>query len=112
MTQVSLGLEDLRPQGRSGRGGCTRRVASSTPCRHARSEMLHAYIDAVGIAKDRKGFLFRTSPGHNVTVLTEQPMKAAGKRLRIAPLNARRAARQRSVARRPWLGSVAAKRGW
>ena len=27
-----------------------------------------------GIADDRKGWLFRTSPGHNATVLTEQPM--------------------------------------
>ena len=44
------------------------------PCHHALSEMLHAYVAAAGIADDRKGWLFRTSPGHNATVLTEQPM--------------------------------------
>ena len=47
------------------------------PCHHALAEALHAYIDAAGIAEDRKGCLFRTSPGHNATVLTEQPMVQA-----------------------------------
>ena len=36
--------------------------------------MLHAYVAAAGIAEDRKGWLFRTSPGHSGAVLTEQPM--------------------------------------
>jgi integrase len=36
-----------------------------------------AYIDAAGIAEDRKGWLFRTSPRHTATVLTEQPMAQA-----------------------------------
>ena len=36
--------------------------------------MLHAYVAAAGIADDRKGWLFRTSPGHNATMLTEQPL--------------------------------------
>jgi integrase len=44
------------------------------PCHHALSEMLHASVAAAGIADDRKGWLFRTSPGHTATVLTEQPM--------------------------------------
>src|ERR1700738_1369361 len=44
------------------------------PCHHTLAEALRAYIDAAGIAEDRKGFLFRTSPGHTATVLTEQPM--------------------------------------
>jgi aromatic ring hydroxylase len=44
------------------------------PCHHALSEMLHAYVTAAGITDDRKGWLFRTSPGHNATVLTEQPL--------------------------------------
>jgi hypothetical protein len=34
----------------------------------------HAYIAAAGIAEDRKGWLFRTSRGHDATVLSEQPM--------------------------------------
>jgi hypothetical protein len=42
-----------------------------------RLEALHAYIAAAGIAEDRKGWLFRTSPRHNATVLTEQPMNQA-----------------------------------
>jgi integrase len=44
------------------------------PCHHALAEALHAYIAVAGIAEDRKGWLFRTSPGHKATVLTEQPM--------------------------------------
>jgi hypothetical protein len=44
------------------------------PCHHALAEMLHAYIAAGGIAADRKGWLFRTSPRRNAKVLTEQPM--------------------------------------
>jgi hypothetical protein len=47
------------------------------PCHHALAEALCAYIDAAGIGEDRKGFLFRTSPGHNATVLTEEPMMQA-----------------------------------
>ena len=47
------------------------------PCHHALAEELRVYIDAAGIGEDRKGFLFRTSPGHNATVLTEQPMMQA-----------------------------------
>jgi len=37
------------------------------PCHHALAEALHAYINAAGIAEDRKGFLFRTARGHNGT---------------------------------------------
>jgi integrase len=44
------------------------------PCHHALAEALHAYIAAAGIAEDKKGWLFRTSPGHNATLLTDQPM--------------------------------------
>ena len=44
------------------------------PCHHALAEALRAYIDAAGIAEDRKEFLFRTSRGHTTTVLSEQPM--------------------------------------
>ena len=78
--QVNLGLEDLRPQGavwqvrlHENGGHAARRAVTPSPRR---------------CAPTSKGFLFRASPGHNVTVLTEQPMKVAGKRLRIAPFNA------------------------
>ena len=47
------------------------------PCHHALAEALRAYIDAAGTAEDRKGWLYRTSPRHNATVLTEQPMAQA-----------------------------------
>jgi integrase len=47
------------------------------PCHHALAEALRAYIDAAGIAEDRKGWLFRTSPRHSAGVLTEQPMAQA-----------------------------------
>jgi integrase len=32
------------------------------------------YIDAAGIAEDRKGWLFRTARGHNGTMLSANPM--------------------------------------
>jgi integrase len=47
------------------------------PCHHSLAEMLHAYIDAAGIAEDKKGWLFRTSPGHQGTILSETPMAQA-----------------------------------
>jgi integrase/recombinase XerD len=67
-------VEDLRPQGAGWRlrlhekGGKHHEM----PCHHALAEALHACI-----AEDRKGWLFRTSPRHNATVLTEQPMNQA-----------------------------------
>ena len=72
-------IEDLRPRG----SGWTIRLHEkggkqhSMPCHHALAEALHVYIAAAGIAEDRKGFLFRTSPGHVATVLTAQPMDQA-----------------------------------
>jgi integrase len=44
------------------------------PCHHALAEALRAYIDAAGIAEDRKGWLFRTSAGHNGSSLSNKPM--------------------------------------
>jgi integrase len=44
------------------------------PCHHGLAEALRAYINAASIEDDRKGFLFRTSPGHTATALSEQPM--------------------------------------
>jgi len=73
---LKMKVEDLRSQG-SGwqlllheKGG----KEHTMPCHHALAEMLHAYVAVAGIAEDRKGWLFRTSPGHNGTLLTEQAM--------------------------------------
>jgi hypothetical protein len=38
-------------------------------CHHELAALLHTYMAAAGIADDRKGWLFRTSPGHNATML-------------------------------------------
>ena len=54
-----------------------RRRASRYACHHSLAEALHAYIAAAGIADDRKGWMFRTSPRHSATVLTGQPMRQA-----------------------------------
>ena len=73
---LKMKVEDLRPRG----AGWTVRLHEkggkehAMPCHHALAEALRAYIDAAGIAEDRKGFLFRTSRGHNAAVLSEQPM--------------------------------------
>jgi site-specific recombinase XerD len=73
---LKMKVEDLRPQG----AGWVLRLHEkggkhhTMPCHHALAEALRAYIDAAGIAEDRKGFLFRTSRGHTATVLSEQPM--------------------------------------
>jgi integrase len=40
----------------------------------ALAEALRAYIDAAGIAEDRKGWLFRTARGHNGSVLSDKAM--------------------------------------
>jgi integrase len=78
---LTMKVEDLRPQAAGWRlrlrlhekGGKHHEM----PCHHALAEALHAYIAAAGIAEDRKGWLFRTSPRHSATVLTEQPMAQA-----------------------------------
>jgi integrase len=82
---LKLKVEDLRPAGTGWqihlheKGGKEHRM----PCHHALSEMLHAYVAAAGIADDRKGWLFRTSPGHNATALTEHAWRGhRRKRLR------------------------------
>jgi site-specific recombinase XerD len=70
---------DLRPQGAGWqvqlheKGG----KQHAMPCHHALAEALRAYIEAAGIVGDRKGWLFRTSPGHNATAITETPMMQA-----------------------------------
>jgi len=76
---LKMKVEDLRPHGASWqlrlheKGG----KEHAMPCHHALAEALRAYIDAAGIAEDKKGWLFRTSPRHSATVLTERPMQQA-----------------------------------
>jgi site-specific recombinase XerD len=76
---LRMKVEDLRPQGAGWqvqlheKGG----KQHAMPCHHALAEALRAYIDAAGIAEDRKGYLFRTCPGHTATALTEAPMVQA-----------------------------------
>ena len=43
-------------------------------CHHALAEALRAYIEAAGIAEDRKWFLFRTSRGHRGVELATERM--------------------------------------
>ena len=76
---LKMKVEDLRPKG----AGWEIRLHEKggkehfMPCHHSLAEALRAYIDAAGIREDRKGWLFRTSPRHNATVLTEQSMAQA-----------------------------------
>jgi integrase len=44
------------------------------PCHHALAEAVRAYIDAAGIVEDRKGWLFRTSRGHDGDALSDRKM--------------------------------------
>jgi integrase/recombinase XerD len=73
---LKMKVEDLRPRGAAWtirlheKGG----KHHAMPCHHALAEALHAYIAAAGIVEDRKGWLFRTSPRHSSTVMTDQPM--------------------------------------
>jgi integrase len=61
---LNMKVEDLRPKGAGWqvqlheKGG----KQHAMPCYHSLAEILRAYIDAAGIADDRKGWLFRTSP--------------------------------------------------
>ena len=73
---LKMKVEDLRPKGSSWeiclheKGG----KQHTMPCHHALAEALHAYTAKAGIAEDHKGWLFRTSPGHNGNALTSEPM--------------------------------------
>lgn len=70
---LRMKVEDLRPKGAGWqvqlheKGG----KQHAMPCHHTLAEMLRAYIGAAGIADDRKGWLFRTSPGHNAMALVD-----------------------------------------
>ena len=73
---IKMKVEDLRPRG----AGWNVRLHEKggkqhiMPCHHALAEALHAYINAAGIAEDRKGWLFRTSSGHNGNAVSNQAM--------------------------------------
>jgi integrase len=73
---LAMRVEDVQPQGAGWairlheKGGKPHRM----PCHHALAEALLAYIEAAGIAGDRKGFLFRTARGHAGTTLAARPM--------------------------------------
>lgn len=73
---LRMKVEDLRPKGAGWQIQLHEKGGKEhvMPCHHALAEALRSYIDAAGIAEDRKGWLFRTSPRHNATVLTERPM--------------------------------------
>ena len=49
-------------------------LRNTVPCHHALAETLRAYMDAAGLAEDRKGWLFRTARGHNGSALSDKPM--------------------------------------
>jgi integrase/recombinase XerC len=63
---LKMRVDDLQPRGASWmvrlheKGG----KEHVMPCHHALAEALRAYINAAGIAEDRKGWLFRTAPRH------------------------------------------------
>jgi integrase/recombinase XerD len=73
---LKMKVEDLRPRG----AGWTVRLHEkggkehAMPCHHALAEALRAFIDAAGIAEDRKGWLFRTARGHKADALSELAM--------------------------------------
>ncbi len=73
---LNMKVEDLRPRG----AGWSIRLHEkggkqhTMPCHHSLAEALRAYIDAAGLAEDRKGWLFRTNRGHDGTLLSEKPM--------------------------------------
>jgi site-specific recombinase XerD len=76
---LRMKVEDLRPQGAGWQVQLQEKGGKqhAMPCHHALAEALRLYINAAGIAEERKGWLFRTSPGHNATMLTEQSMSQA-----------------------------------
>jgi site-specific recombinase XerD len=73
---LKMKVEDLRPRG----AGWTVQLHEkggkehAMPCHHALAEALRAYIDAAGIAEDRRGWLFRTARGHKADTLSDRPM--------------------------------------
>jgi integrase len=71
---LKMKIEDLRPKGAGWQIRLHEKGGKAMACRHALAGALRAYIDAAGIADDRKGFVFPTLRGHTATALSEQPM--------------------------------------
>jgi site-specific recombinase XerD len=73
---LAMKVEDFRPQGAGWelrlheKGG----KQHAMPCHHALAETMLAYVEAAGIAADRKGALFRTSRGRGDSGLADRPM--------------------------------------
>ena len=61
---LRMKIEDLRAKGAGWQIQLHKKGGKqhAMPCHHALAEALRAYIDAAGIAEDRKIWLFRTSP--------------------------------------------------
>ena len=95
---LRMKVEDLRPKGAGWQVQLHEKGGKhhAMPCHHALAEMLRAYIDAAGIADDRKGWLFRTSPGHNAMPLPTPD--GSGRRLAHDPPRAVRPAFMRRSA--------------
>jgi site-specific recombinase XerD len=76
---LKMKVEDLRPKGAGWQIQLHEKGGKEhvMPCHHALAEELRAYIDAARISEDRKGYLFRTAPGHKADVLLEKPMAQA-----------------------------------
>jgi hypothetical protein len=76
---LRIKVEDLRPKGAGWQVQLHEKVGKqhAMPCHHALPETLRANIDAAGIADNRKGWLFRTGPGHNAIALADSPMSQA-----------------------------------
>jgi integrase/recombinase XerD len=72
---LKMKVEDFRPRG----AGWTVRLHEkgskqrSMPCHHALAEALRAYIDAVGMIEDRKGWLLRTARGTTAVRYPKSP---------------------------------------
>ena len=73
---LKMKVDDLRPKGPGWEIRLHEKGSKhhAMPCHHSLAEALHAYINAAGIAEDRKGPLFRTSRGHNGDLLSDQAM--------------------------------------
>lgn len=73
---LKMKVEDLQPRGAAWtvrlheKGG----KEHVMPCHHALAEALRTYIDAAGIAGDRKGWVFRNAPGHQADALTDRAL--------------------------------------
>jgi site-specific recombinase XerD len=81
---LTMKVEDLRSRG----AGWMIRLHEKGGKEHAMpwhllSPTRCAYIDAAGIGDDREGVLFRTSPRHNATALTDRPLTQANAWLMI-----------------------------